>query len=159
MNKDISIYTYKDYVTYLDDLLKARREENISYSQSEFAQDIGVSAPRISQILKRKEGISVKKAKGIVELLDFSEKESEYFFHLVSARTAKSPQQKASSEKYIFENYKKKIPLYLNPENWSLLDYEGWDIVWNFLAFSSDFRDLDKLSKVIQINSSEILII
>jgi uncharacterized protein (TIGR02147 family) len=95
----------------------------------------------------------------MVKLLDFSEKESEYFFHLVLAKTAKSHKQKIVSEEFINEHFKPKIPLYLDLDSWSLLDYEGWDIVWNFLAFSSDFRDLKKLSKVIQMSSSEILVI
>ncbi len=156
MNNEISIFSYKDYVEFFNDYLNEKRKNDISYSQAEFAKDLGLTPPRVSQILKNKEGISVKKAKSLIDSFDFSEKESEYFFHLVSSQTAKSVEQRNLSQQYINDNYQVKISHYLSLENWELLDMDRWDVIWSMFEITNDFSDLKPIARVLKLSPHEI---
>ena len=156
MNFDFNIYQYSDYVLFLSDLYKNAVLNKSSYSQVEFANDIGLKPPRVSQILKRKEGLSAKKATILSEKLDLSEKETDYLYHLISSQTAKSLTQREVSQKFIEEHTKSHSPLYLSMKDCALLEYEGWDIIWSFFEFNEDFRDLKKVSKITGLGIDEI---
>jgi uncharacterized protein (TIGR02147 family) len=156
MSVDLSVFSYDDYVTFLIDTLSTRKASNLEYSQVDFAEDLLMSPPRISQILKRKEGISIKRAKGIAKSFEFSEREMEYFFHLISSKTSKSKAQKEVSKQFILDHHKVRVPNYLSMDKWCLLDLEGWDIVWNLIEINSDFSDLTKISQICRITTTEV---
>ncbi|MBC76004.1 MAG: hypothetical protein CME64_08300 [Halobacteriovoraceae bacterium] len=156
MNDNVSVFSYKDYVTFLDDLLSSKRKSDLTYSQITFANELGISPPRLSQILKGKEGISVKRAKEITPSLDLSEKESEYFYHLVTSRTSRSPKQREESLRYIEENQRQYVPASLPMSKIGLIDLEGWDVIWNLFEINADFSDLKKISFITKLSVSEI---
>ena len=70
-----------DYRVFLENELKTRRELNPSYSLRAFARDLGLSAPRLSQVMSRKQGLSYESAKKVSKRLPLSEKEREIFCH------------------------------------------------------------------------------
>jgi uncharacterized protein (TIGR02147 family) len=156
MNYDVSVYGHNDYVLFLENILQDIRSREISYSQADFANDLGLSTPRVSQLLKRKEGISVKRAKEVVSNLDMSELEETYFLHLISAQTSKSLGQREISQRYIRDNYKASTVNYLPMSKWSLLEFEGWDIIWNLLEVNADFTDRDMICKISNLSKVEI---
>ncbi len=156
MNFDTSVYSYKDYVSFLKDVFVDISKYEVSYTQDDFARNIGMSAPRVSQIFKRKEGISTKRAVEIAKNLELSEKEAEYFIHLVSYRTSKSEHKKNVSAGFIKENYRETPANYQVLENWSLLELPGYEIIWNLIDIDSDFSDLSKISRMTGLDQSDI---
>jgi uncharacterized protein (TIGR02147 family) len=156
MNVDLSVFSYDNYVAFLADTLSSKRAENLEYSQANFAEELLMSPPRMSQVLKGKEGISIKRASAIVELFEFSQKEREYFLHLISSKTSRSKIQKEISQQFIRDNHKIRVPHYLSMDKWCLLDLEGWDIVWNLIEVNSDFSDLNKIGEICKITPAEV---
>ena len=142
---DVNIYTFNDYVDYLDELYIYLKDKRADYSQRDYARDLNIPAPRINQILNRKEGLSAKRAIEIAKRIDLSQIEREYFFHLVSLKTSKSQKQREVSKNYI-EKYNHDLGHnYLGVDSWSLLDLEGWDVVWNYIEVEPQ---LDKLRQI-----------
>jgi len=156
MNDNVSVFSYNDYVPFLEDLLSSKRKSDLTYSQITFAKDLGISPPRLSQILKGKEGISVKRAKELAPSLDLSERESEYFYHLVASKTSRSPKQRELSLRYIEENQRKYLPTYLSMNKLDLIDLKGWDVIWNLFEIKADFSDLNKISFITKLSVEEI---
>lgn len=70
--------------------LENRCAENEKYSLRAFSKDLGVSPSRISEILKSKQGLSVKAAEEIAEKLKFTIQEKAHFCQLVHSETARS---------------------------------------------------------------------
>ena len=101
LNFDTNIYFYNDYVDFLKNLLEELSSENPTYGQSSFAKDLGLSRPRISQILNRKEGLSAKRAESISKSLNLSDEKEKYFLHLVNSVTGKSHSSRLVSKEYI----------------------------------------------------------
>lgn len=75
-----------DFRHFLQRELALRQEANPSYSARAFARDLGTSSQMISQILRGKNGISVSKAKQIVDQLHLDETEKALFVALVEVR-------------------------------------------------------------------------
>lgn len=159
MNFEVSIYSYNDHISFLNDVLDDLKEKNVLYSQKEFGQDLGLSEPRISSILKRREGISLKRAKNIVNSLELSEHESLYFYHLIKSKNARSIKEREFSSEYIKTYHNRKS--YYQPINSSssLLELKGHDIIWSLITINSDFSDLSKISHIAGISVDEVKII
>lgn len=67
-----------------------RSLERRQYTLKDFAQDLGLSAPRLSNILNGKRGLSRSAAHQIAERLGFDESKAQYFCDLVDASFARS---------------------------------------------------------------------
>ncbi len=139
---DVNIYSYDDYIEFLEEVYISLRSQRPDYSQRDFARDLDIPAPRINQVLNRKEGLSVKRALLVSKKIDMSEMEREYFSHLVSFKTSKSKKQRETSREYVNKLNHNHSHQYLNQESWSILDLEGWDIVWNYLEIESRLESL-----------------
>ena len=76
---------------------EGRKSRNPSYSLRAFARDLGLAAPKLSEILRNKCGISENSAKRLVQKLNLSEHEAEAFVNLVISKHSRLPSQRASS--------------------------------------------------------------
>ena len=128
---DVNIYSFNDYVYFFEDLYLYVKSKNVDYSQRDFARDLGIPAPRINQILNRKEGLSAKRARELAEKIDLNDAEKDYFYHLVLSKTSKSKNQREISAEYIKKYNHNTKQNYLGIEKYSIIRLEGWDIVWN----------------------------
>lgn len=142
LEHDVNIYSYDDYIDFLEEVYLSIKSQKQEYSQREYARDLEIPAPRINQILNRKEGLSVKRALIVSQMIDMSEREREYFSHLVALKTSKSKRQREISSEYVSNLNHSQSHQYLGQESWSILDLEGWDIIWNYIEIESR---LDKL--------------
>lgn len=142
---EVNIFNFNDYVDYLEEVYLELKSRNADYSQRDYARDLNIPAPRINQILNRKEGLSVKRASLISKEIDLSEIERSYFQHLVSFKTSKSKLQRDISEEFI-ENYHHAQGFeYLDNETQSILDLDGFDIVWNYIEVEPNLEELKKI--------------
>ncbi len=139
---DVNIYAFDDYVYFFEDLFLDIKRKNMNYTQRDFAKDLDLSPPRISQILKRKEGISVKRAKAIAENIELNKLEKEYLYHLVLSKHSKSKTQKEISTSYIKKFNHNQDHTYLSKEKYSLISMKDWDLIWTLLELESN---LDRL--------------
>lgn len=80
-----------NYREYILSVFERRKGLNSAYSLRAFARDLKISAPLLSQILKRKRGLSHKTAEKVSSRLFLSETEKSFFLALVAAEHARSP--------------------------------------------------------------------
>lgn len=89
------------YTTYHDLLveeLETRKQINSSYSLRAFARDLGLAAPRLSQVLNRKQGFSVDAAETIANRLRLDEETRKWFCSSVGANHARSATERKQFE-------------------------------------------------------------
>lgn len=116
-----------DYRDFLFEELESRKLRNNRYSLRSFADSLGVPAPRLSQILNKKTGLSALKAKEIGFRLGLSETEREVFVTLVESEHARSPILKARAIK--------KLESWAD-ENSPLINLEKFSIIRNWYHYS-----------------------
>jgi uncharacterized protein (TIGR02147 family) len=81
---------YESYHDLLQEEFERRKHVNSAYSLRAFARDLGVSPPRLSQVLSRKQGLSLEAARTLVQKLRISEAEREWFCDSVGALHSRS---------------------------------------------------------------------
>lgn len=152
---ETSVYSFRDYVSFLNGIYNDIKEREFIYTQKDFGRELGLSEPRISSLLKGKEGISQKRAQQIARSLELSDKESEYFFNLVLSTSSKSKVMKSKALEYINLNFNRKNH-YQPMESWKILEMQGHDIIWSLITIASDFSDLSKIAKIADISIAEV---
>lgn len=81
---------YECYRDLLNEELERRKQINAAYSLRAFARDLGISAPRLSQVLSKKQGLSVEAAKEIAQKIKLAPKEMEWFCSSAGALHARN---------------------------------------------------------------------
>jgi len=76
---------YASYHDLLIEEFERRKQLNESYSLRSYARNLNLSAPRLSKILKKKEGISVNAAHAIAGKLNLSELQRSWFCNSVGS--------------------------------------------------------------------------
>jgi plasmid maintenance system antidote protein VapI len=85
--------TIKTQMTYQHFLLsefESRKIRNSSCFLRAYARDLGLAAPKLSEILRGKCGLSEKSAQLITKKLNLSNEETQLFINLVNAKHARS---------------------------------------------------------------------
>lgn len=85
-----SIFHFKSAQSFLAHELERRRTANKSYSQSAFARDIGMSASRLSEVLKDNSPLSTRSAHTIASRLKLNELEREFLFLMLAYNFGKT---------------------------------------------------------------------
>lgn len=83
--------TYHDL---LSEEFTKRKSINSAYSLRSYARDLGISAPRLSQVMNRKQGLSLEAASSIVERLKLSDDKKLWFCSSVGALHARSSKER-----------------------------------------------------------------
>lgn len=129
--KKLDMKRFKTFEGYLSNVLETRQLKNPAYTISAFARQLGLPPSRLSEILKGKIGISVKRAMDIADTLKLSEKDKEFFVHLVQAEHDRNPLQRQKAQDKISDFYDKYTPLEEGKiSNWyhlALLELIGLD--------------------------------
>jgi uncharacterized protein (TIGR02147 family) len=117
-----------------------RRQVNSAYSLRAFARDLGISAPRLSQVLSRKQGLSIEAARALSKKLRISESERDWFCDSVGALHARSRSQRSRHEEK-FQQYRQLAQAY------SELQLEYFKVISDWYHFAilelthlSDFK-------------------
>lgn len=82
------------YVNILENILDDRIRANPSYSMRSFARDLKIAPSTLSEVLKKKKGISTKKASEIVTALKLPEWQASHFVNLVALKNSKTKSAK-----------------------------------------------------------------
>lgn len=129
--KKLSMKKFKTFEGYLSNVLETRQLKNPAYTISAFARQLGLPPSRLSEILKGKIGISVKRAMDISDILKLSEKDKEFFVNLVQAEHDRNPLQRQKAQDKISDFYDKYASLEEGKiSNWyhlALLELIGLD--------------------------------
>lgn len=80
----------KDYREILANEYQKRKIRNASYSLRAFARDIGLTSPRLTDVLKNRQGLSRSKAAAIAQKIGFSGSQAEFFCNAVEALDGRS---------------------------------------------------------------------
>lgn len=103
---DIKIMkNFKTFESYLNSILETRQLKNPAYNVSAFARQLNIPPSRLSEILKGKIGISVKRAIEIAEILKLNAKDQDFFINLVKSQHDRSPDQRQKAQDQISNFY------------------------------------------------------
>lgn len=167
--KNLSMKRFKTFEGYLSNVLETRQVKNPAYTISAFARQLGLPPSRLSEILKGKIGISVKRAMDIADILKLSEKDKEFFINLVQAEHDRNPLQRQKAQDKISDFYNKYIPIEAGKiSNWyqlalleliSLDENLAMDELASRLGLSEEITDtsIQELLAMGAINKSETL--
>ena len=78
------LFEHQDYREYLKAVLVSRQLKNSRYSLRAFAKSLSISPGALSKILNSINNLSSQKALEFAQHLKLSEKETDYFLHLVT---------------------------------------------------------------------------
>ena len=90
LKKTKIVFRYTDYRDVLKEELRRRCRQNPRYSQGAFARDLDIRPNRLSEILKGKQGVSVKVAENLAERIGLKNEEKHFFCDLVQSVHARS---------------------------------------------------------------------
>lgn len=95
MPEQVVELTYQHYILTE---FQERKSRNPSYSLRAFARDVGVAAPKLSEILRGKKGLSEASARKLAPRLGLSKEESDLFVNLVIAKHARRQHEREGAE-------------------------------------------------------------
>lgn len=95
---------FESYQDVIIDEFDRRQMVNSAYSLRAYARDLGISAPSLSQLLKKKGGISVDRAQEIAARLKLKPELSKWFCLSAGALHARNAKDRESSERELL-NY------------------------------------------------------
>jgi len=88
------IFEYASYSQYLKKVLEDRQSTNASYSMRAMAQNLGLSASTLSDVMKGRKNFSERTARQVAEKLKLSGRKVRYFQTLVHFETTKDEELK-----------------------------------------------------------------
>lgn len=92
---------HSSYVEILLNILHERVRSNPSYSMRSFARDLQIAPSTLSEILKKKKGISAKKATEIVTALKLPDWQANHFVNLVALKHSRTKAEKEKAKSNI----------------------------------------------------------
>jgi uncharacterized protein (TIGR02147 family) len=96
----------QDPMTYQRFILsefEGRRQRNARYSLRAFARDLGLAAPKLSEILRGKSGLSSESAQRLAPKLGLSAAEAETFVSMVQAKHARASRDREAAKSKLSE--------------------------------------------------------
>jgi len=147
---------YGTYHELLIEEFDRRKAANAAYSLRAYARDLAMSAPRLSQVLSKKQGLSIEAAEEVATRLKLPDNKRQWFCHSVGAQHARSFKERA--------NYKEKILKYQSEAKvFSEIQLEYFKVIadwWHFgileLTYHQEFRyDLHWISEVLDITPQQ----
>lgn len=148
---------YSSYLDLLNDEFKVRQQTNRSYSLRAFARDLDMSAPRLSQIMNRKQGLSVESAEKVAQKLKLTSEKKKWFCHSVGELHSRSEKERKEFKKKI-TSYKEEAKAY------SEIGLEYFKVISDWyhfaileLTYLQDFRNDPKwIAKMIGVSVDEV---
>ncbi len=111
MDKKIeNVFHFRDYRQVLSNDFFLRNDENPSYSMRSYARDLQVSNSFLSEVIKNKKDLSLKKSRSIFTNLGFNEDELDYMESLIILSTSDDKSQLKSAQE-TFDYYFSKSSL------------------------------------------------
>ncbi|MDA8793377.1 TIGR02147 family protein [Bacteriovoracaceae bacterium] len=103
------MYHFTHYTDILESELNFRKRINPRYSMRGFAKLLNTSPSSLSEILKKKQGLSNNKAQVICQKLNFSDPETDYFCTLVEFHNGRTLSKRKLAQDLLIEMRSKKL--------------------------------------------------
>lgn len=148
---------YTTYHDLLNEEFEKRKDLNSAYSLRAFARDLGISAPRLSQVLKQKHGLSLEAASKIAEKLKLNSETKQWFCDSVGSIHARGFNERV--------NFKEKIKQYKTvAKSYSELQLEYFKVISDWyhfaileLTYLKDFKnDFRWIALTLEISEEEV---
>lgn len=147
---------YTSYHDLLSEEFARRKSLDHAYSLRSYADDLGLNVSRLSQILNRKQGLSIDVAKNVASKLKLTDKHKQWFCHSVGALHSRSFRERAEHEAKIKEMEK-------DTKVFSNLDLEYFKVISDWyhfaileLTYLADFRyEIDWIANKLGITTDE----
>jgi uncharacterized protein (TIGR02147 family) len=140
-----SIYAYSDFKVLIRDFLEARRLNGHELTYEELGKRVGFSSKGfMTQIIKGRSKIPIKKIRAFGEALGFKKKEQDYFEILVRYNQAKTNKQKNVLFRKLTERFKTKIK-HMGPDTYAFYTtwyYSAIRSILSYYPFSGDYKKL-----------------
>jgi len=148
---------YSSYHDLLDEEFEKRKNFNEAYSLRAFARDLGLPAPRLSLILKKREGISVEAAEEIANKLKLNEQKKQWFCSSVGSLHSRSSKERESFKERV-QQYKHEAKVFseIHLEYFKVIaDWYHFAILE--LTYLKDFKnDPHWIADVLKITPTEV---
>lgn len=111
-HKDLDIYTYTDYRTFLGDAFRRKKQTNPLFSYRVFSRIVGVKSPNyLKNIIDRKRSMGFELAGRVSSVFKLTDEETRYFMLLVKIAHARDDFEKELFEKELihFSNKKERL--------------------------------------------------
>ena len=102
---------YQSYHELLMDEFDRRKQINPAYSLRAYARDLELPAPRLSQVLNKKQGLSVEIAEKVARKLKLSENRKQWFCHSVGSYHSRSYKER-NEFKQRMSKYREEAKIY-----------------------------------------------
>jgi uncharacterized protein (TIGR02147 family) len=150
---------FRDYIEILNLEFEKRKLANSAYSLRAFARDLDLSAPRLSQILNKKSGLSFEAAEALAEKLRLDEQQKKWFCDSAAVFSERSSSKKEEFANRIKE-YKRESKKFseINLEYFKVI--EDW---FHFgileLTYLKDFQNSEAwMAKKLGITKTEVMV-
>lgn len=125
-----------DFRDYLTDALSIRQRKNPAYSMRAFARDLGMSAQKLNQVLKKKCGLSPQAASEIASKIGLTSSQRELFVALVESRHHRSRTVRELARNRV-EKLLSRLDFEKIPKS-SLNLFESWTLLAAYLLVDVD---------------------
>lgn len=122
------MFHFTHYTDILESELNFRKRVNPRYSMRGFAKLLNTSPSSLSEILKKKQGLSKNKAQIICQKLNFSEPETDYFCTLVEFHNGRTLSKRKLAQDQLINMRSKKLT--------TELERDYFEIVSNWYHFA-----------------------
>lgn len=148
-------FSHTNYREILLKELNLRTQRRPGYSLRAFARDLGIRASTLSDILKKRNGMSLKMAMMIAEKLKWSEEQTLFFGDLVSSEHARSRVEKKAA----LERLSKYKPndMFSNVGVETLGLYQKWHyaVVLQYIQLKRGYWDAAQASETLNLHVEE----
>ncbi len=126
---------FRDYREVLKDILLQRQQRNPQYSLRAFARDLGCTYSTVAEVLAKRKGISPKRARIVVERLDFSDHEQELFLLSVQKLHSRSPVDRKTASRQMRQKIKTSTTWLVDDQFKIVADWQHYALL-EFLSWS-----------------------
>ncbi len=143
-----NIYGYIDYIEYLQDDYKKRKQKNSRYSYRAMAEKLGLNSSTVVRIMNGKRGLSKSMIPRFSSYLQLNDKENRYFSQMVVFRVARSEQARVAAYRELLALRSGRIKT-ISEKQYQF--YEEWyyTAIREILRISDFKGDFDKLAQTL----------
>ncbi|MGL1901319.1 MAG: TIGR02147 family protein [Fibrobacterales bacterium] len=157
-SREKDIFEFLDYQEYLSYVYKTRKKDKTYFTYRYIAGKVGIDHSLVARIFQGKRHISNKSICAFSEVLNFSEEEAEYFFHLVNYCKSEKPEviEKHFEKMMALQPFKAQL---IQESEYKL--FKNWYVqaihaLLEFFPFNDDYRSLAlKLSPQVSLAQAE----
>lgn len=145
-----------DYRRILKSELEERILRNSSYSLRSFAKDLGVQAPKLSEVLNYKKGISESVAEKVCDKLTLNKSEKKKFILSVLSQHSRSPAKKERAQFDLLNELRSEEKNYLKEDQFKLISSWYHYAILELLCTKEIFKSENEISRRLGLSAFQV---